>query len=169
MALLKDVSRGSNNVVFKMNIKNVMTVIQLVFLYKFIAVTGLLDQLGPRLFGELVGLPVACKDCLEPGLSLAYVIDTSLSMSIDFEQIKTKITETIQSSLRENKTLPSDFILSTFSDPGIIGKKQPLFHWNSKKSFLWELLKDVLFSMLYFLYYIVLLCLGSYVLVCFFL
>lgn len=128
MALLKDVSRGSNNVVFKMNIKNVMTVIQLVFLYKFIAVTGLLDQLGPRLFGELVGLPVACKDCLKPGLSLAYVIDTSLSMSIDFEQIKTKITETIQSSLRENKTLPSDFILSTFSDPGIIGNNQPLFH-----------------------------------------
>lgn len=80
-------------------------------------VTGLLDQLGPRLFGELVGLPVACKDCLKPGLSLAYVIDTSLSMSIDFEQIKTKITETIQSSLHENKTMPSDFILSTFSDP----------------------------------------------------
>ncbi|XP_078337638.1 von Willebrand factor A domain-containing protein 7-like [Crassostrea virginica] len=80
-------------------------------------VTGLLDQLGPRLFGELIGLPVACKDCLKPGLSLAYVIDTSLSMSIDFEQIKSKVTETIQSSLLENKTMPSDFILSTFSDP----------------------------------------------------
>lgn len=96
-----------------------MKLIQFVFLHKsIIAVTGLLDQLGPRLFGELVGLPVACKDCLKPGLSLAYVIDTSLSMSIDFEQIKTKITETIQSALHENKTMPSDFILSTFSDPG---------------------------------------------------
>ncbi|XP_061188892.1 von Willebrand factor A domain-containing protein 7-like [Saccostrea echinata] len=80
-------------------------------------VTGLLDQIGPRLFGELIGLPVACKDCLKPGLSLAYVIDTSLSMSTDFEEIKTKVTETIQSALLENKTTPSDFILSTFSDP----------------------------------------------------
>ncbi|XP_062583165.1 von Willebrand factor A domain-containing protein 7-like [Saccostrea cucullata] len=80
-------------------------------------VTGLLDQIGPRLFGELIGLPVACKDCLKPGLTLAYVIDTSLSMSTDFEEIKTKVTETIQSALLENKTTPSDFILSTFSDP----------------------------------------------------
>lgn len=116
------------------------------FLHKFIAVTGLLDQLGPRLFGELVGLPVACKDCLKPGLSLAYVIDTSLSMSIDFEQIKTKITETIQSSLHENKTMPSDFILSTFSDPG---KRNKITALSMKfKSFLWEFLKYVLLSLL---------------------
>lgn len=81
-------------------------------------VTGLLDQIGPRLFGELIGLPVACKDCLKPGLSLAYVIDTSLSMSTDFQQIQTKVAETIQSALRENQSTPSDFILSTFSDPG---------------------------------------------------
>ncbi|KAK3085862.1 hypothetical protein FSP39_009795 [Pinctada imbricata] len=80
-------------------------------------VSGLLDQLGPRKFGEILGLPVDCKDCLQTSLSLAYVIDTSLSMSEDLNQIKTKVRDTILSTMADPKKSPKHFVLTTFSDP----------------------------------------------------
>ena len=73
--------------------------------------------MGPRIFGDIIGLPVACKDCLQPSLSLAYVIDTSLSMSEDLEQIKSKVQDTINGGLAVPKNMPTHFVVSTFSDP----------------------------------------------------
>lgn len=84
--------------------------------------TGLLSVLGIEKFKEVMGMSYKnpCYNCLAPGLSVVFVIDDTGSMSGEIREATQHSIDIVNAANQLGSNGPSNFILSTFNDPGII-------------------------------------------------
>ncbi|KAJ8316228.1 hypothetical protein KUTeg_006242 [Tegillarca granosa] len=81
----------------------------------YIVGVGLLHAIGSALFGDLLNLHATCYNCLDPKLSLTFVIDNTGSMGDDIAAVrKTSIDIVNQASLTGGV---ANYVLATFNDP----------------------------------------------------
>lgn len=84
--------------------------------------TGLLSVLGIEKFKEVMGMSYKnpCYNCLASGLSVVFVIDDTGSMSGEIREATQHSIDIVNAANQLGSNGPSNFILSTFNDPGII-------------------------------------------------
>lgn len=87
--------------------------------------TGLLSILGLSKFKEVFGMAYKnpCYNCLAPGLSVVFVIDDTGSMSEEIGSATKVSVDIVNQASLLGPNGPSNYILSTFNDPGIAEKQ----------------------------------------------
>ena len=82
--------------------------------------TGLLSILGIDRFTKTLGMDYKnpCYDCLAPGLSVVFVMDDTGSMGDEIKEATRQIVNIVNQVQLLGVKGPSNYVLSTFNDPG---------------------------------------------------
>ena len=82
--------------------------------------TGLLSILGIDKFTKTLGMDYKnpCYDCLAPGLSVVFVMDDTGSMGDEIKEATRQIVNIVNQVKLLGVNGPSNYVLSTFNDPG---------------------------------------------------